>query len=73
MSSRLQCRCNRCDHVGDRSTFYKSRPNNIPTFDDVCPICQSNNIDVIDTVARAASNRAIGSSNWKGQRDEAAA
>lgn len=47
-ASRLIARCNKCEHVDSRNEFYVERPNGVPKFDDVCPRCKSNHVEVAD-------------------------
>jgi hypothetical protein len=57
MASRLIARCRQCDHTTDRAQFYRSVPGGVPSFTDVCPVCQSNNVDVVDPEAAAIAAR----------------
>jgi hypothetical protein len=46
--TRMFARCCRCMRVANRLEFYKLKLDRVPAFDDVCPGCGSNNVDVID-------------------------
>ncbi len=56
--SRLVAVCKSCTLRDARTGFYRERPGCVPAFDDVCPRCGSENVDVIDTVAQARTARA---------------
>jgi Zn finger protein HypA/HybF involved in hydrogenase expression len=58
--SRLHAHCRNCDCQGPRSEFFRERPGDIPAFGDVCPSCQSENVDVVDPEAAALAARANG-------------
>jgi Zn finger protein HypA/HybF involved in hydrogenase expression len=53
--TRLIAECRSCGHAGPRGDFHHKRPDDVPAFRDVCPKCQSDNVDVIDKVAAAAA------------------
>jgi Zn finger protein HypA/HybF involved in hydrogenase expression len=58
-NSRLVACCKQCGHTADRSEFYRERPDSRPSFVDICPACQSINVDVIDAAASALAARAV--------------
>ncbi len=69
--SRLHAHCRNCDRKGSRSEFFRVRPGAVPEFSDVCPVCQSENVDIADATAEARAAR-TGYGNTNG-RDIAAA
>lgn len=46
--SRLSFQCITCKHSGPRADSYRELPGKYPGFNDVCPRCGSENVDVND-------------------------
>lgn len=46
--SRLQFHCQVCDLKGSRDLSYVELPDNEPSFIDICPRCQSDDVEVLD-------------------------
>lgn len=47
--SRLSFYCLRCKHVGDRSDCFVSRRRQTPCYEDLCPYCGSDDVEVYDS------------------------
>lgn len=47
MPSRLTCACLSCGHVSGRDDFFIERKT-VPYFDDICPRCASDDVEVYD-------------------------
>lgn len=64
----LICECKRCGHEDERGAFYRERPGCVPSFTDACPVCHSENVDVVNAPVAAAASKPPGTSNWKGNK-----
>ena len=46
--SKLSFYCVHCGEVGSRNDSYRALPKQVPGYVDVCPVCESTDVEVYD-------------------------